>query len=112
VEYYPLIDPAPAAFSRAAEALRPIVVRYLRLLAQTTKMQINLEKIPEDKFLFTYSASSLLQVPPDAKQELLSIENALSLVERLRSIYLRETAILRSILGHSSSGEENNFSRN
>jgi Lon protease-like protein len=100
VEYFPLVNPAPATFSRGVEDLRPLVIRYLQLLAQTGKMKIDLNKLPEERLLFTYTAASLLQVPPADKQELLSIEDALSLVERLRLFYRREAAILRSILSH------------
>lgn len=112
VEYFPLANPEPAAFSRSVDALRPIVVRYLQLIEQTGKMHIKLEKLPEDRVLFAYTASSLLQIPSDSKQELLSIEDGLSLVERLRSIYLREMAILRSILTYSSRREGKTFSNN
>jgi Lon protease-like protein len=112
IEYHPLTNREPVAFDRAVEALRPIVLRYLQLIEQSGKIQIKLEKLPEDRVRFTYMASSLLQIPADSKQELLSIEDGFTLVERLRSIYLREMAILRSILTSSSRREGKTFSNN
>ena len=112
VEKFPLANPAPQAFASALNRLRPVVVRYLRLLALTGKAQVNVDKLPEDPFSFAYSAASLLQIQPEAKQELLSIEDATGLVERLRSICLRETALLRTILDHNHPGEEKTFSKN
>jgi hypothetical protein len=81
-------------------------------MEQTGKMQVKLGKLPEDRVLFSYTSCSLLQIPTDSKQELLSIEDGLSLVEQLRSIYLREMAILRSILTYSSRMEGKTFSNN
>jgi Lon protease-like protein len=112
VEYFPLVNPEPEAFNRSVDDFRRIVNRYLQLMEQTGKLQTKLDKPPEDRILFIYAASSLLQIPTEARQELLSTEDGLSLVDQLRSIYLREMAILRSILTYSSRREGKTFSNN
>ena len=111
VEPYPLLNQEPLVFARAVKKLRHLVVDYLQMLSQTGEALIGQDQLPGDPTAFVYSASALLQVPPAAKQDLLSIQEALDLVEKLRSIYLREIALMRAILTRGSNGEERVFSR-
>jgi Lon protease-like protein len=112
VEDYPLVNPDPPAFAASVKKYRPVADRYLRLLAETGGFNIDPEQIPGDPIAFVYMAAVLLQVPPAAKQELLSVREAPDLLEMLRKTYIREVALLRSMLAKGGAGEEKAFSRN
>jgi Lon protease-like protein len=111
VEEYPLANPNPAAFAASVKKFRPLLDRYLQLLAETGSFHFDPEKLPGDPIGFAYKAAVLLQVPPASKQELLSVREAPDLLEKLRTSYLREIALLRSMLAKGG-GEERAFSKN
>ena len=112
VEAYPLQIRDPLLFARAVKRLRPLVERYLALLAQTGNSQVSLDEYPGDPKSFGYTAAMLLQAPNEDKQVLLSIPAGIEMMEKLHSLYIREVALLRAMLAGGSSGEEKIFSRN
>lgn len=112
VESYPLQIRDPLLFARAVKRLRPLVERYLALLAQTGNSQVSLDEYPGDPKSFGYTAAMVLQAPNEDKQVLLSIPAGIEMMEKLHSLYIREVALLRAMLAGGSSGEEKIFSRN
>jgi Lon protease-like protein len=112
VENYPLLIRDPLLFARAVKRLRPLVERYLALLAQTGNSQISLDEYPGDPKSFAYTVAMLLEAPMQDKQVLLSIPDGLEMAEKLYSLYVREVALLRTMLAGGPSGEEKVFSRN
>lgn len=112
VETFPLQISDPRLFASAVKPLRPLIERYLQLLARTGSAQISMNDFSKEPRSFVYAAAVLLQTTPEVKQELLATPEGLELAGRLRKVYLRESALLRALLSRGGSEEEKIFSRN
>lgn len=86
------------AVQRAGEALRPLVIRYLGLLAQASEVAFHAPDLPARPLKLAYLAAHILQTPLTRKQDLLSRDQALAFIQGLRDLYPREIALLRAIL--------------
>jgi hypothetical protein len=60
----------------------------------------------------THLAAYLLQIPPEDKQELLTMNSAVELTQRILATYRREIIVLRAMLEHESDSEDGPFSLN
>ncbi len=92
-EPFPLANPDPPAFSRAITRLRPWIDRYLAILEKTENVRIAPRQLPEDELPLAYLAASLLKVGLSEKQDLLSVDTALDLADRVRMIYRKEVTL-------------------
>ncbi len=108
---YPLGKGSPPALEDEGERLGSRVRRYLGMLAEFDLIRIDELQIPEDPVSLAYMASSLLQVSPVQKQQLLSIHDDLGLIKELNKIYQREIVLLKRMLTKLE-GEHGSFSRN
>jgi Lon protease-like protein len=95
---YPLRADDPARLTDAGNRLRYWVHRYLRLLEQAGNTQLDLNQIPQDAVRLAYMAASLVQIPTQQKQQLLTISESGTLLEEVRAIYRREVVLLKTML--------------
>ncbi len=112
VEPFPLRNPEPLALHHAGARLRRIVERFVHALAETSSTQFDLRSLPEDPVALAYTAAAILQISPDQKQALLSIERADELVASLYTAYRREVTLLQAMISKGAGREQGAFSRN
>ena len=112
VESSPLGIDQPEAIGRTARLLRPWVERYLGILEQTEKAQIDLKQLPQDDLALAYYAAGLLKISPNQKQELLALSNAAELVELMHLLYRKEVTLLKTMLFQPQNQQEGPFSLN
>ncbi len=112
IEEYPLggIDQRQAR--RSAVALLPWLSRYLGLLGEKADAKFDPSELPRDPASVGYLAGIVVQIPMVEKQHLLSIATATELLEQERTIYRRETALLRAMLGKERPPDSTTFSPN
>ena len=103
VDNYPIVEQAQETLQPLAERLLARLDRYLRLLVDAGMIELDPNHLPDNPLLLAYLAAALLQVPPIQKQQLLSIHDAQSLMDRLTNIYNREVALARRLLTDSGS---------
>ena len=101
VEPYPLLNQDPIAAGEAANRMREWVRRYMATLSQAGSGELDPDELPNDPLEFTYTAASLLQISNIDKQELLSLDTAIHLLEGLTAIYRREVALAKAMLAQS-----------
>lgn len=97
---YPLHGDDPASLATSGKRLSYWVRRYLRMLEQAGNTQLDLNQIPQDAVRLAYMAASLVQIPTQQKQQLLTIPEAVTLLEDVRSIYRREVVLLKTMLSN------------
>ncbi len=95
---YPLRTDDPTLLAAAGNRLSYWVRRYLRLLEQAGNTQLDLNQIPQDAVRLAYMAASLVQIPTQQKQQLLTISESGTLLEEVRAIYRREVVLLKTML--------------
>ncbi len=113
VEYFIPADDRPKVVQVYGRALRPLLLRYVGMLASSTDSRIDLNQLPKQPRAVAQIASILLQTDNPHKQELLAIDSLSSLLMSLVDIYRLETILLKIRL--SPPGDEFNigcFSRN
>jgi Lon protease-like protein len=97
---YPLQGDDPASLATSGKQLSYWVRRYLRMLEQAGNTQLDLNQIPQDAVRMAYMAASLVQIPTQQKQQLLTIPEAVNLLEEVRAIYRREVVLLKMMLSN------------
>jgi uncharacterized protein len=95
---FPLRTDDPALSEASGNRLGYWVRRYLRLLEQAGNTQLDLNQIPKDAVRLAYMAASLVQIPTQQKQQLLTISESGTLLEQVRAIYRREVVLLKTML--------------
>lgn len=95
-----------------ARRLRSLVVRYVGMIAETDAAHYDFRQLPRDSISLTYLASSLLNMPPEQKQELLETASALDLVEQVYALYRREVALVQTMLLPPQPATDSPFSLN
>jgi Lon protease-like protein len=95
---YPLRSDDPPALDASGNRLSYWVRRYLRLLEDAGNTQLDLNQIPQDPVRLAYMAASLVQIPTQQKQQLLTISESGTLLEQVRAIYRREVVLLKTML--------------
>ena len=112
VEEYPLVGARERQARRSARALLPWLSRYLNLLGEKAETKFDRSELPRDPASIGYLAGIVLQIPMPEKQRLLALATATELLEQERSIYRRETALLRAILNADLPSATTRFSPN
>ena len=98
VEILPLQVGDPAALAAETARLRPLVERYLGILAQANQIEYRAEQLPDEAEKFAFLAAALLQMPAAKKQALLHFDSDAKLLSALRACYLEELAVLKALL--------------
>jgi Lon protease-like protein len=111
VDNYPVVEQSLEILQPVADRLHTQLIRYLRLLVEAGLIKLDTQNLPDSPLLLAYLSAALLQVPALQKQQLLSIHDAQTLINRLVAIYGREVALTRELL-KASSNEQGSFSLN
>jgi len=96
-ETFPIVGQDQSALQTADRQLRPWVGRYFDVLSEATNTQMDARYLPNDPLALAFLATYLLQIPSEAKQKVLEIEQADHLVTYVRELFRREVALLKRI---------------
>lgn len=113
VEYFTPADDRPRLVHVYSKVLRPLLLRYVDILAASSDSRFDPSKLPQQPRAIAQIASILLQTDNRQKQELLAMDSLSNLLINLVDIYRLETMLLKIRL--SPPGEDFNigsFSRN
>ncbi|MCB9419860.1 MAG: LON peptidase substrate-binding domain-containing protein [Ardenticatenaceae bacterium] len=97
VELLPLAQEPAESLQIAAARLYPLVLEYLKILAEVGKVEFDPEQISQDPDELGFLAASFIQLPIEEKQDLLEAETAMELFQNLQSLYQEEVAIMRTM---------------
>jgi uncharacterized protein len=100
VELFPLVISDPKPLVSAGQKLRQLVLSYLDTLADAGIGQYEINQIPEDPVSLSYAAASIIPLGNQQKQELLTVEDALSFVQSIDQVFRLEKPLLREFLSH------------
>lgn len=98
VELWPLAAADAPKLAAANEQLRPLVSRYLTILASADQVDLNTIKLPAEPEAFAFLAASLLQIPVEKKQTLLLQQDTRQLFAALHTFYREEVSVLKALL--------------
>lgn len=97
VEMLPLAKGPVEPLQNASDRLYPLVMEYLKVLAEVGKVEFDPAQIPTDPDELGFLAASFIQLPTEEKQALLEAETAADLFYDLQSLYQEEVAIMRTM---------------
>jgi Lon protease-like protein len=97
---------------KLAQQVQPLLAQYLVELAAFRERSIDPPDLPSHPERLAYLTGSLLQIPPDEKQLLLSEVNASRLLHKLQQTLKLEIPLLRLTRGHSRSDMIGSFGVN
>jgi len=113
VEPLPLNEQDTPLAQNAARQLRPLVERYLSVLSSVSQpFDFTPGSLPDDPLALAYLAATIVQIPVEQKQPLLGVDDAVELLADMRTIYLREVALLRAMIERDPRENAAAFSRN
>jgi len=113
VETFPLTGDNTPSLNRHGQSLRPLVERYLDMLAQVSdEVEFEPEHLPDDPVMLGYLAAALLQVPTEQKQTLLAQDGANSFMSTVRQMYRREVPLMSALIERESRMQQGLFSLN
>lgn len=95
VESAPLQDEDNMTLADESEQLRPIVIKYLEILARIGKVEFDIGQVPDDPEALIYLAASIIQVSSEEKQDFLATDSASYLLAELRRVYQREVDLMK-----------------
>lgn len=108
---FPLVTPSPDEVEREARVLTRWIERYMDLLAMGNDEKVEISRLAEAPIGLAYTTASMLQISNLQKQEILSLESDLELMQRMNMILRQEYALLKATL--SKRGElQRGFSTN
>ncbi len=94
VEYFVPREDDRAIMRKYGRRLRPLIIRYLEILASAEKVDFDPEQIPRSPKSLAQIAAILLQADNTQKQEILRQEKMTQLLNLLVEIYRLETMLL------------------
>ncbi len=94
VEYFVPREDDKAAMRHFGRSLRPLIIRYLEILASAEEVDFDPEQIPHSPKSLAQIAAILLQADNSQKQELLRQDKMARLLNLLVEIYRLETMLL------------------
>ena len=113
VQLSPVTNSAPDRVKRLDGYLRPLVERYLMVLADSEDIDFDPLQLPVDPVELAWLGAAILQqVSNSQKQALLSVPSAARLLREIYAIYHREVALLDMMLDRGSDPVSEPFSLN
>ena len=94
VEFFSPQDDDPTIMRNCSKQLRPLIIRYLNVLASAEQVQFDPSLIPSTPKALAQVASVLLQSDNLQKQELLQMDRMSTLLKELLEIYRLESILL------------------
>lgn len=112
VENYPVNDSDSINAGLAANRLRPLVTRYMTMLAKAANTNFDKQRLPNDPLALAYLAAIVVQVPHAIKQNLLCLPSAVLLLQEEHTLYRSEIALLNAMLTRTPADDTSPFSPN
>lgn len=106
VQDFPLGKALGEDATACCRKLRPWVEEYLLLLSEAGDVDFDVEQLPSEPQSLAYLAATVLQIPNEQKQELLSTPAASNLLSQTRAHYRRELPLLRRLLAEDETAPE------
>ena len=94
VRFFHPQDDDPRIMRACSKLLRPLIIKYLDILAAAEEIQFDPDQIPRTPKSLAQVASILLQTDNAQKQEILAIESMSGLLRLLLEIYRLESVLL------------------
>lgn len=104
VEFYPLPSSDELKLHKAGARLLGWVSQYLGVLASAGAGEFDIDQLTRDPIDLAYQSAAMVQISNIQKQALLSIPDAVELVERMNGVYRREIALLKATLHEGING--------
>jgi Lon protease-like protein len=98
VEEFPLAGWESENVEKTAEKLRPFITRYMNELSQIEGVDLDPSQIPDEPAKLAYFGASLLQVPSEQKQTLLSSDESSEMLIEMRRLYRQELSLVKFML--------------
>lgn len=98
VEEFPLAGWESEKIEKTAEKLRPFISRYMNELSQLEGVHLDPSQIPDEPLKLAYFGASLLQVPTEQKQTLLSSDEMSGMLIEMRRMYRQELSLVKFML--------------
>jgi uncharacterized protein len=92
--------------------LRRQFIAYLELLSTVGEIGFNVDKLPHDPLEMAFLTATLLQMPNEKKQTLLSLDNGDQLLGHVYEMCREETAVLRAMIAAKEPQQVGPFSLN
>jgi len=113
VEREPMMHAGVVIPPVSMRGLSQSVMRYLKILEQTGRIQASTRELPSDPAALAFLASALLHdISALQRQTLLESDDLAVMLERLRVMYRREIVLLQAMLSVPDDGEITPFSPN
>jgi Lon protease-like protein len=103
---------SPSNLREADDRLRPLFGSYISLLADLGLASFSGLRLPSEPLSLVYTVSAALHIPLADKQDLLAINDACALFDRVGSVVRREMALLHILAGRGRTRLEESASLN
>ncbi len=97
----------PIDLEPIAGRLRIQLTEYLEILSLIGQTEFDIEKLPDDATELAYLTATLLQVPPEKKQDLLIVNNSVDLVNTVYQTCRQELAVLKAMVATTPESLQN-----
>jgi Lon protease-like protein len=97
VSEHPILGKEDDSLKSLSIGLFPLVHRYLEIVASEIAGELSSFQLPDEPTALAYLTGSLMQIPLDEKQSLLSLESAGELIRATKHTLRREIALQRSL---------------
>ena len=114
VEDFPLEGQDSAQSYQLSKKLMTSLANYLRRFKKLGKINLDIQSFPEDPASLAFLTAMLLPITNEEKQELLSIAEAVTLLQKERHLLQHEAHILQILLNEQPVQQNSNspFSKN
>lgn len=106
VEFLEFEPEAQTSLLRTSHVLRPLIKRYLTLIAEISHAELDFRHLPDDPVSLAFFGTYLLQMPAQEKQAVLEMNKASEMIAHVVHTYRREMAFLR-VMVEQESGNKN-----
>ena len=95
VRSYPVINGGTKKATTLAQQVRPRIMAYVNLIAEASRSQLPLKRLPEDPTSLAFLIAMALQIGSDEKQKLLSLPGIPQMLAREDYLLQREGLLLQ-----------------
>ncbi len=98
VAQFPAVNGATRSATEMVHKVRPKIVEYVELLSRATRMDLKLDRLPDDPTTLAFLVAIALQVANKDKQALLELPGIPEMLDRERYLLSFETLLLKHML--------------
>lgn len=98
VAQYPVVNGGTRVAMEMVHKVRPKIVEYVDLLSKASRMELKLDRLPDDPTTLAFLVAIALQIKNHEKQELLALPGIPEMLDRERYLLSYETLLLRHMV--------------